>query len=133
LRESGVLIVGSGNVVHNLRRIQWEQPDAGFDWARSFDEAAVQLMMSAPGDIASLQQHDAFELAVPTPDHFIPLLYLAGLAAAADRPAEVLVDGYAMGSLSMTSYTLDASCGVDSTNAEGAPPLPEVPADETNM
>ena len=41
LRERGVLIVGSGNVVHNLSRIQWDQPDAGFDWARSFDEAAV--------------------------------------------------------------------------------------------
>jgi 4,5-DOPA dioxygenase extradiol len=108
LRDRGVLIVGSGNVVHNLSRILWEQPDAGFDWARSFDEAAVQLMTSSPSDIVALRDHDAFELAVPTPDHFIPLLYLAGLAAAADRPAQVLVDGYAMGSLSMTSYTLDA-------------------------
>jgi 4,5-DOPA dioxygenase extradiol len=133
LCERGVLIVGSGNVVHNLRRIQWEQPDAGFDWARNFDEAAVEVMTSAPGDVASLQHHEAFELAVPTPDHFIPLLYLAGLAAAADRPAEVLVDGYAMGSLSMTSYTLGANCDVDTTNADGAPPLPDVPADETNM
>jgi 4,5-DOPA dioxygenase extradiol len=109
LRDRGVLIVGSGNVVHNLRRIQWEQPDAGFDWARRFDEAAVQLMTSSPGDIVALRDHDAFELAVPTSDHFIPLLYLAGLATAADRPAQVLVDGYAMGSLSMTSYTLDVS------------------------
>jgi 4,5-DOPA dioxygenase extradiol len=108
LRERGVLIIGSGNVVHNLSRIQWEQPDAGFDWARSFDESAVQVMTSSPGDVATLQDHDAFGLAVPTPDHFIPLLYLAGLAAAVDRPPQVLVDGYAMGSLSMTSYTLDA-------------------------
>ena len=133
LRERGVLIVGSGNVVHNLRRIQWEQPDAGFDWARRFDESAVELMTSAPGDVVALQDHDAFELSVPTPDHFIPLLYLAGLAAAADRPAQVLVDGYAMGSLSMTSYTLDARCDIDAANTDGAPPLPEVPADETNM
>ncbi|MGH9133671.1 MAG: 4,5-DOPA dioxygenase extradiol [Ilumatobacteraceae bacterium] len=133
LRERGVLIVGSGNVVHNLRRIQWSHPDAGFDWARNFGEAAVELMTSAPADIVALQQHDAFELAVPTPDHFIPLLYLAGLAAAADRPAEVLVDGYAMGSLSMTSYTLDAHCDLDPADTEGAPALPDVPADETNM
>ena len=71
-------------------------------------------------------------LAVPTPDHFIPLLYLAGLAAAG-RPAEVFVDGYAMGSLSMTSFTLDARCEVDTTGGNGAPTLPDVPADETNM
>jgi 4,5-DOPA dioxygenase extradiol len=133
LRDRGVLIIGSGNVVHNLRRIEWEQPDAGFDWARSFDEAALGLMTSSPGDIVALRDHDAFELAVPTPDHFIPLLYLAGLAAAADRPAQVLVDGYAMGSLSMTSYTLDARCDVDSANADGAPPLPDAPADEMNV
>jgi 4,5-DOPA dioxygenase extradiol len=133
LRASGVLIVGSGNVVHNLRRIQWDQPDAGFDWARRFDGSAMHAMTSSPGDVASLQQHDAFELAAPTPDHFIPLLYLAGLAAAAGRPAQVLVDGYAMGSLSMTSYTLDARCDVDSANPDGAPPVTEVPADASNM
>jgi 4,5-DOPA dioxygenase extradiol len=133
LRELGVLIIGSGNVVHNLSRIQWEQPDAGFDWARSFDESAARVMTSSPGDVVTLQDHDAFGLAVPTPDHFIPLLYLAGLAAAVDRTPQVLVDGYAMGSLSMTSYTLDARCEVDTTDGQGAPALPDVPADETNM
>jgi 4,5-DOPA dioxygenase extradiol len=141
LRTRGVLILGSGNVVHNLGRIRWDQPDTGFDWAHSFDQAAVALMTSAPGDIVALRDHDAFELAVPTPDHFIPLLYLAGLASAAGRPSEVLVDGYAMGSLSMTSYTLDANCDINgdpnsdmaAADGEGAAPLPDVPADETNM
>jgi len=133
LRERGVLIVGSGNVVHNLSRIQWNEPDAGFEWARSFDEAAVQVMTSSPGDVVDLQGHGAFGLAAPTPDHFIPLLYLAGLAAAVARPAQVLVDGCAMGSLSMTSYTLDARCDVDTTAGSGAPAVPDVPADETNM
>ena len=132
LRERGVVIVGSGNVVHNLRRIDWSQPDAAFDWARSFDESARTTMTHAPAEIARLREHDAFDLAVPTPDHFIPLLYLAGLAAAAeDRPA-TLVDGYAMGSLSMTAYTLGLDLDRGPTNDEGAPPLPGVPAEETN-
>jgi len=71
-------------------------------------------------------------MAAPTPDHFIPLLYLAGLAAAQGHPADVLVEGYAMGSLSMTSYTLGAP-PVHSGGVGGSPRLPHVPADETNM
>ena len=136
LRQRGVLIVGSGNVVHNLRRIDWSQPDAGFDWARRFDDAARDVMTSAPGEAARLREHPDFALAVPTPDHFIPLLYLAGVAAAAGDPAAVLIDGYAMGSLSMTAYTVGADRPVTPLPAEaagGAPPLPPVPADETNV
>jgi 4,5-DOPA dioxygenase extradiol len=106
LRERGVLILGSGNVVHNLGRIDPSRPTDGFDWSQRFDDDARGLMTSSPGNIAVLQEHADFELAAPTPDHVIPLLYLAGLASAAGQPAEVLVDGYAMGSLSMTSYTL---------------------------
>jgi 4,5-DOPA dioxygenase extradiol len=132
LRERGVLIAGSGNVVHNLGRIDWAQPDAGFDWARRFDDEAARVMTSAPADAAQLERHADFALAAPTPDHFIPLLYLAGLAAAGGDTAHVLVDGYAMGSLSMVSYTL--GCGALEPEGHGeAPPLPDVPADETNL
>jgi 4,5-DOPA dioxygenase extradiol len=106
LRASGVLIVGSGNVVHNLRRIDPSKPDAGFDWTQRFDDAATEIMTNAPADATKLEHHADFARAAPTPDHFIPLLYVAGLAAAAGQTADVLVDGYAMGSLSMTSYTL---------------------------
>ena len=106
LRARGVLIVASGNVVHNLRRIDPNRPDTGFDWAQRFDDAAAEIMTNAPADLAPLQGHPDFAPAVPTPDHFIPLLYLAGLAAVADQPARVLVDGCALGSLSMTSYAL---------------------------
>jgi 4,5-DOPA dioxygenase extradiol len=107
LRERGVLIIGSGDVVHNLRAMDWSKPDAAFDWAQRFDDAARAIMTKRPEDAPSLQGHPDFPRAVPTPDHFIPLLYLAGLAAAERRPAQVLVDGCAYGSVSMTSYGLD--------------------------
>ncbi|MEO6226789.1 MAG: 4,5-DOPA dioxygenase extradiol [Thermomonas sp.] len=110
LREQGVLIVGSGNVVHNLRAIDGQQPDAAFDWARRFDDDARRLMTERPHDVPSLASHPDFRRAVPTDEHFLPLLYLAGLASAASKPAQVLVDGYAYGSLSMTSYTLCVDC-----------------------
>lgn len=110
LRERGVLIAGSGNVVHNLRMLDWSGPDRAYDWARRFDEDARALLASTPGDAARLRDHADYGLSVPSPDHFVPLLYIAGLAGAAHRPLDVLVDGYAFGSLSMATYTLDAEC-----------------------
>ena len=107
LRDSGVLILGSGNVVHNLGRLDFGRPDAGFDWANRFDDAARELMTSAPADIARLAEHPDFAMAVPTADHFIPLLYIAGIAAASGSSASVLAHGYTAGSLSMTSYGVD--------------------------
>jgi 4,5-DOPA dioxygenase extradiol len=109
LQQQGVLIVASGNVVHNLGLLEWGRPEAAFDWALDFNETAMRLMTDDPAQINRLRDHDHFRLAVPTPDHFIPLLYLAGLASAANHGTEVLVDGYAMGSLSMTSYVLAAT------------------------
>ncbi|MGY1773420.1 4,5-DOPA-extradiol-dioxygenase [Blastococcus sp. SYSU D00813] len=133
LREDGVLVVGSGNVVHNLGGVSRAMPDAGFDWARRFDEAARELMLGDPSAVGRLDGHRDFDLAVPTPDHFLPLLYVAGMAGATGTTAEVLVDGYAYGSLSMTSYTVGAS--VPATEGSGfAAPLPEdPPADGANI
>jgi 4,5-DOPA dioxygenase extradiol len=132
LRDRGVLIVGSGNVVHNLGRIDWTRPDAAFDWTRTFDDEAASIMTSGPAELPRLGDHDDFALAAPTPDHFVPLLYLAGLASAAGDTAHVLVDGYAMGSLSMTSYTLGGH-DLEPGGEGGSPVLPGVPADETNL
>jgi 4,5-DOPA dioxygenase extradiol len=131
LRERGVLIIGSGNVVHNLGLVEWSQPDVGFDWAHRFDDAARAAVTADPASVLGVIDHPDFALAAPTPDHVIPMLYVAGLAAAAGSTLSTLVDGYAMGSLSMTSYTLDASCDPE-PETEGAPPLPKGPADETN-
>ena len=80
LRERGVLIVGSGNVVHNLGGMNPQLADDGYDWAQRFDEEAKSRMASDPSAVASLDGHRDYGYAVPTPDHFIPLLYLAGLA-----------------------------------------------------
>lgn len=133
LRERGVMILGSGNVVHNLRRVQWNQPDAAFDWAQRFDDAATELMATAPGDILDLTRHPDYALAVPTPDHFIPLLYIAALAAEAGGGAEALLRGYALGSISMSCYGV----GVDQAcrdGIRGGATLPrDMPADQTNM
>jgi len=107
LRERGVLIVASGNIVHNLPGVDWSMPDAGFDWAQRFDEATQELMLTNPTELATLDAHRDYGKAVPTPDHFIPALYLAGLAGASETlGTQTLVDGYAYGSLSMTAYTL---------------------------
>jgi 4,5-DOPA dioxygenase extradiol len=134
LRERGVLVVASGNVVHNLRGMNWQLTDDGFDWAQRFDEDAKALMLTDPTEIATLDAHRDFRTAVPTPDHFIPALYLAGLAGAADPgEVDVLVDGYAYGSLSMTAYTLGLPC--DNAPGVGGAPRPptDVPPDGTNM
>ncbi len=135
LRERGVLIVGSGNVVHNLRRVDWSRPDAGFDWAQRFEEASRAAMTSSPTDVVGLRDHPDHALAVPTPDHFLPLLYVAGLAAAAGEPADVLIDGYAYGALSMTSYTVGRVGPADDVAVVPAATdvAPAAPPEESNL
>lgn len=132
LRDSGVLIVSSGNVVHNLSRIRWNTPDAGDDWAQRFDDEVAALMGDRPGELLKVIDHPDFDMAVPTPDHFIPLLYTAGLSVASNERAVPLIRGYAMGSLSMTCYGV----GMDTQpfqQGHGAAKLPkDVPSDQTN-
>jgi 4,5-DOPA dioxygenase extradiol len=133
LRERGVLILGSGNVVHNLGRIQWNEPTAGFDWARRFDEAARELMADSPGTITELSGHPDYGLAVPTPDHFIPLLYLAGVAAEHGESARALLRGYAMGSLSMTCFGVGTDLVLSGVGDAAAAIPANVPPDQTNL
>ncbi len=110
LRERGILVLGSGNIVHNLRRLDWARPDAATDWAIRFDDAARDAILHRPEDVLKLSEHPDFALAVPTNEHFLPLVYLAGVAAGCERRPDVLIDGYFGGTVSMTSYTLEASC-----------------------
>jgi len=106
LRDRGVLILASGNVVHHLGRIQWGSPDGAFPWAKEFDDAARVVMADPAGDLASLERHPSYSFAAPTPDHFLPLAYVHGLARAAGTAADVLVGGHAFGSISMTSWVV---------------------------
>jgi 4,5-DOPA dioxygenase extradiol len=106
LRSEGVLILGSGNVVHNLRLVDWHSPGQGTDWAHRFDDAMRDIMTHDASELGTASAHGDYAMAVPTPDHFLPLAYVAGLAAAAKTPATTIIDGYEMGSLSMTAYQL---------------------------
>ena len=56
LRERGVMILASGNVVHNLKLIQWNKRDAAYDWAERFDDAVVEQLSKAPGDILRVEE-----------------------------------------------------------------------------
>ena len=134
LRDSGVLILGSGNIVHNLGGMNPQLLHSGFDWARRFDTAARELLTDNPAEAAGLADHPDFRAAAPTTEHFIPMLYLAGLAAAGDGKTQSLVDGYAYGSLSMASYVLDGAARQQSADADGdSPALPDIDPQQTNL
>ena len=130
LRERGVLIVGSGNVVHNLRMVEWRRPELGFPWAERFDQAVLDQLARDPQRVLAVANHPDFAMAVPTPDHFLPLLYVAGLASREEPPRPV-IQGYSLGSISMTAYAVGASFGAAAGGAAASLPG-GVPADQTN-
>jgi len=108
LRDEGVLVVASGNIVHNLGKIAWDRMDEsgfGFDWALEFDAAIAGFIQS--GDDESIIHWEklgkAARLAVPTTDHFLPLLYALGARESADKVRSLNAKAVA-GSLTMTSY-----------------------------
>lgn len=108
LRDRGVLIVGSGNIVHNLRMVDWGQmgvDNYGFDWAIESNELIKQYVMSRDFNPLKNYLHlgTAVQYAVPTPDHYYPLLYILGATSAKDQ-LHIFNDKYVGGSLSMSSY-----------------------------
>lgn len=105
LREQGVLIFGSGNIVHNLRRVDWNKAGEGFDWAYEFDAYIHDsIMKKNHSNILHFSQAgDVARLAVPTPDHFYPLLYTLG-ATDEDDNVSAFNKSCELGSLTMTGY-----------------------------
>lgn len=100
LREEGALIIGSGNIVHNLRLMEWT--DQPFDWAVSFDKAVKELIVKR--DHQALVHYETLgseaALSIPTNEHYLPLLYILALQAEGEE-AGFFAEGVTLGSISM--------------------------------
>lgn len=110
LRKRGVLIVGSGNLVHNLQRVAWDklnEPGFGYDWAIEANEKMKSFMED--GDHKRLidfkSQGKAFDLSIPTPEHFLPLLYILAMKNGGEE-LSFFNDSPVAGSLTMTSVKI---------------------------
>ena len=109
LRDKGVLIVGSGNMVHNLRRLEWSKinDNYGYDWAIEANTKMKEWILSSNHKqlIDYKNQTQAFNLAIPTPEHYLPLIYVMAMANNKDEKL-LFNDQYLGGSLSMTSVKI---------------------------
>ncbi len=107
LRSKGVLIIGSGNIVHNLRKVDFNHPESAYDWAIEFDTKVHESMEKRDFDLL-VNYHrlgKSGEQAVPTPDHYYPLLYSLG-AIDKNESLTYYADKITMGSLSMRSVKI---------------------------
>ncbi len=109
LREKGILIIGSGNIIHNLYKVAFEKinDNFGFDWAIEAREKINTLLLK--NDFKSIVEYEklgkSLQLAVPTPDHFLPLIYAIALKRENEK-MELFNDKLLAGSLSMTSLKI---------------------------
>ena len=110
LRKKGVLIIGSGNMVHNLRMVAWDkmnEPGYGYDWALKMNDTFKHLI--SDGDIKPLLNYESMgaeaKLAIPTPEHYLPLMYTLGLKENKDT-VSFFNDKAVAGSLTMTSVKI---------------------------
>jgi 4,5-DOPA dioxygenase extradiol len=107
LRSRGVLVIGSGNMAHDLGMLDWEHQNGGFDWALEMDASFKRLISS--DDHAQLTRYreltKAASLAVPTPEHYLPLLYTLALKTPSDN-LSFFNEQVVLGSISMTSLQI---------------------------
>ncbi len=108
LRKKGILIIGSGNIVHNLGMMNWHTPDNGFDWAEEANQKIKVLVIE--NDHQQLENYNLLgreiQLSVPTPEHFLPLLYVLGLKEKEEQ-VSFFNDKTVYGSISMTSLLIN--------------------------
>lgn len=105
LRDEGVLIMASGNIVHNLRLANREM-NGGYEEVKEFDEYIKQnILENNTENLLNLHTHKYYKLSVPTPEHLAPLYYILGLKKA-DEKVTCFNQIYQMGTLSMTSYKI---------------------------
>jgi len=106
LRKKGVFVIASGNIVHNLRQIIFQE-EAKYDWAIAFENQAKKLIVDE--DFKSLIAYEKLgkeaQLSIPTPDHYFPLLYALGMKMKGDK-ITFPIDGVSYGSTSMTSVMI---------------------------
>lgn len=109
LRKKGVLIIGSGNIVHNLRMVEWQRLNDtfGYDWAIEANEKMKSFILNGNHKelINFRSQGRAFDLAIPTPEHYLPLLYSLALQGK-QEPVKLFNDKAVAGSLTMTSVKI---------------------------
>jgi 4,5-DOPA dioxygenase extradiol len=110
LRREGILIIGSGNIVHNLRRVSFDDHARPFDWAVEFDAWVKQRLQDGnyKAIVEEARETEAGRLSIPTPDHWYPLLYALG-AADGGEPLRFEYEGIENASISMRCLTLGAT------------------------
>ncbi len=107
LRSKGLLIVGSGNIVHNLGRVSWEDPNAKYDWSIEFDEKVKSdLLKRDHTDLINYEKiGKSALLSVPTNEHYLPMLYAAALQQKNEN-VNFVYEGIEMGSISMRCFKI---------------------------
>jgi len=108
LRDEGVLLLGSGNLVHNLSAYDWDRPDAEiFDWASRFEEKVRGLLETEKDTqlVEYTRLGPEAKLSVPTPDHYLPLLYVLG-SRREGQSVSFPIEGFDGGSMSMLAVQI---------------------------
>lgn len=108
LRNKGVVIIGSGNIVHNLGMVDFNNPNSAYDWAIEFDSTVKKLLDK--GDDDALINYEKLGksalLSIPTNDHYLPMLYILGLRNKGEQ-VSYIYESMEMGSLSMRSFVIN--------------------------